>query len=97
MRAILLTGMAQLFNTQRGAAALKAELEATKTELTTLKGKWDKVVNSSRSRLDQSGAPSSSVPQPPKTNQFTTHAADALDAIAKQVMEERGRQSGGAN
>jgi hypothetical protein len=97
MRAILLTGMAQLFHTQRAQEGLKAELASTKAELETVKAKWNKIVNSSRSRLSESGAASGgNPPPPPKSNQFTTPAADALDAIAKQVMEERERKAAGA-
>lgn len=96
MRAVLITGMAQLFHTQRVNASLTAKLASTEKTLTELQAKHAKVVSASRSRLNESNAPTNTPPPQVKTNQFTTPAGDALDSIAKQVMEERQRKAEGA-
>jgi len=95
MRAILITGMAQLFNTQREKARVDSQLATVTKELETLQAKWDKVVKSSKSRLNESGASTTAVPQQKKVD-HTTPAGDALDTIARQVMEERERKATGA-
>ena len=96
MRAILITGMAQLFNTQRQKAKVDAQLAAVTKERDALQAKFDKVKNSSRSRLNESGANPGAVPPPAKKPDHTMAAGDALDTIAKQVMEERQRKAEGA-
>lgn len=95
MRAILITGMAQLFNTQREKERTDARLSAVTKELEVLQGKWEKVVKSSKTRLSESGASTTTVPQPKKID-HTVPAGDALDSIARQVMEERERKAAGA-
>src|SRR6266568_2017915 len=92
MRAILITGMAQLFNTQREKSKADAQLASLTKAHGELQAKWDKVVKSSRSRLNESGANPGAVPPPAKKPDYTVHAGDALDAIAKQVIEERERK-----
>jgi hypothetical protein len=96
MRAILLVGMAQLFNYQRLYAASNKQVEALKTQLSDAQknlgevtGKWEKVKNASTSRLRESAAPSGGVPKIKASTDTNVRAGDALDAIAKQVMEER--------
>jgi len=96
MRAILITGMAQLFNTQREKAKVDSQLAAITKERDALQAKFDKIKNSSRSRLNESGANPGAVPPPAKKPDHTVPAGDALDAIAKQVMEERERKAAGA-
>lgn len=89
MRAILIAGMAQLFNLQRAHAGVKADLESTKKALEEVTGKYERVKNASVSRLRASNAPDASVPPVTKTADVNTSTGDALDAIAKQVMEAR--------
>lgn len=89
MRAILLTGMAQLFNVQRSEKKVKAELAALQKDHATLQGKWEKIVSASKSRLTQSGAPTTATAPAAKVSQFSTPAGDALDALAKQIQAER--------
>lgn len=89
MRAILLVGMAQLFNVQRQNASMKTELDAAKKSLAEISEKYDKVKSSSTTRLRESGAPAGGVATVKPADQFNTHATDALDKLAKQVMEER--------
>jgi len=91
MRAILLIGMAQLFNLQREHKISTDRLATTEKELKETKEKWEKVKNSSISRLRESGATTTAAVQKPKSiaEQTTLSAGDALDAIAKQVMEKK--------
>jgi hypothetical protein len=96
MRAILITGMAQLFNVQREKAKVDAQVKALTAERDAIQAKWDKVKNSGRTRLAESAANPNAVPAPAKKPDHTVPAGDALDAIAKQVMEERERKAAGA-
>jgi len=96
MRAILITGMAQLFNTQREKAKVDSQLAAITKERDALQAKWEKVKSSSRTRLAESNANPNALPTPAKKPDHTVPAGDALDAIAKQVMEERERKAAGA-
>jgi hypothetical protein len=90
MRAIMLTGMAQLFNLQRVHDALKAKYDALEKEATSLREYKDSVKKAARSRTPESQAPTGGAAQvTPKANQFTTPATDALDSLARQVTEER--------
>jgi hypothetical protein len=89
MRAILLTGMAQLFNLQREHKTKVAELEATKKSLEEITAKWEKMKGASTTRLRESGAPSTGLPKIKPSTETNIRTGDALDAIAKQVMEER--------
>lgn len=91
MRAVLITGFAQLVNNQREMAALKTEVAAKTKELNEVTEKWNKVKESGRSRLGESAAPNVAPPPVKPYNQFTTPATDALDVLAKQVMSERER------
>lgn len=90
MRAILLTAYAQMCHFQRLAKTQATELDTTKKQLSEVTEKYNKVKQSSTSRLRESGAsPSGAAPVPKAANIFTTPAADALDTLAKQVMEQR--------
>lgn len=88
MRAILVTGVAQLFNLQREHAQVKNELASAKKALEEVTSKYERVKSASVSRLRESGAPDNAVPAPAKTS-VTTSTGDALDALARQVMEQR--------
>lgn len=94
MRATLITGVVQLFNLQRVHAQVKAELEAKTKALDEVTAKWEKVKASGRSRLpESSAAPGAPAPKPKTGVDVNMRSSDALDAIAKQVMEERARTS----
>jgi len=89
MRAILIAGTAQLFQLQRVHAATKAEAEGLRKQLGEATAKLEKIKNSSRSRLSESAAPPSGQMPKPKVDVFTSRPGDALDALAKQVSDER--------
>lgn len=91
MRATLITGVAQLFNLQRVHAKTVAELESTKKSLADVTARWEKVKASGRSRLPESSALPGAAPAPKKTADVNLRPQDALDAIAKQIMDERAR------
>jgi len=91
MRAILITGMAQLFYERRETAGLKAELEATKKNLADVTAKWEKIKQSSGRLSTTAPATATTVAKP--THDVTVPAGDALDAIAKQVMEKRAAEA----
>jgi len=95
MRAILIAGMAQLFNLQRRVPGIEAKLAASEKALQEVTSKWEAVKGASRSRLNESAAPAGGIAQQPRTdNNVNVSAADALDAIARQVMEKRAAASG---
>lgn len=90
MRAILLTGFAQMCKLKEEVKVLTGRAEKAEAESKTLTEKLAKIKESSTSRLRESNAPAAGIPAAPKpAAQFTTPAADALDALAKQVMEAR--------
>lgn len=90
MKAILVTGMAQLFHLQRRVPALEAKLAAATKAATEATAKYDAIRNASRSRLPESQAPAGGIPDLGKKNaDVNARPGDALDAIAKQVMEQR--------
>lgn len=90
LRATLLTGIAQLFNLQRVHEALKQSFEAMEKEVKELREYKDRVKKAGTSRLQESNAPTSGkLPADKPANVFTTPATDALDALAKQVSDER--------
>jgi hypothetical protein len=91
MRATLITGVLQLFNLQREHEKLKAAHEAKSKAYDEVAAKWEKVKASGRSRLpESSAAPGAPAPQKPKQD-LNVRSQDALDSIAKQIMEERAR------
>lgn len=104
MRAIMLAGMAQLLHLQHVRAAEKAVAEATKKsfddQLTVIKKERDeltaklaKFTNASVGRLREGGAPPGGRTEKSATVNFETRTADALDAIAAQVTQERARKA----
>lgn len=98
MRAIMLAGMAQLLYLQKVHEGAKANLESerkshdeTKKLLTEATAKLDKLKNASVSRLRESAAPPGGrLPEAKKDVDFRP-ASQALDDIAKRVVEERQR------
>jgi hypothetical protein len=91
MRATLITGVVQLFNLQRIHAKTVAELASIKKERDEATAKWEKVKASGRSRLPESSASPNAAPPQVKKATLDTRTPDALDAIAKQIMDERAR------
>lgn len=89
MRAVLITGLAQLMNLQREHAALVAKNTATEKERDEYKTKWEGVKKASSSRLPNTAAPSGGIQQKTTAPDVHQRAGDALDALAKQVMEKR--------
>lgn len=98
MRAIMLAGMAQLLYLQKVHEGAKANLESerkshedTKKLLADATAKLDRLKNASVSRLRESAAPPGGrLPEAKKDVDFRP-ASQALDDIAKQVVEERQR------
>jgi len=95
MRAIMLTGMAQLFNLQRVHKAVSAENESLKTQLAESQALVERLKAPSRSRLPESGAPAGKVETPKPKDNFDLRAGDALDAIRNKVVEERSKVAAG--
>jgi hypothetical protein len=96
MRAVLITGMAQLFNLQRRVPSLEATLVAKDQALKDITAKWEAIKGASRSRLNESAAPAAGIPGSQKPNDNINVApGDALDAIARQVMEKRAAAGSG--
>jgi hypothetical protein len=82
--------MAQLFNLQRQHASMKASLEAAVKERDSLTEKLAKIKASATTRLREGSAPAEGVRQPAKPAiGVKTRTEDAVDALARQVMEER--------
>jgi hypothetical protein len=90
MRATLLIGMIQLFNLQRVHEATSAKLQAAEKALAEATEKLGRFNKASTTRLrDTNSPPSGSLPKPEKKDNFDVRASDALDSIAKQIMEEK--------
>jgi len=96
MRAILLTAMAQYLNNEREYQKLKTQSAATeaslKAELQTATDAIARFKKASTSRLSGSGAPPGgrTADQQSKPGDiFTTRPADALDSIAKDIIEKK--------
>lgn len=89
MRAILLTGMAQLFNLQRVHEGTAAKLATVEKSLAEATEKLDRYKNASRSRNSESAAPANGTPLKAKEPDFNARPTEALDDLMKQVMEKR--------
>lgn len=90
MRAILLTGMAQLFNLQRIHEGTAAKLAIVEKALAEATEKLDRYKNASRSRSQESAAPANgNLPKTKVADQFNTRPNEALDELMKSVMEKR--------
>jgi hypothetical protein len=89
MKAILLTGLAQLTNLQKVHDKTVSELATAKKELADAQALVAKVKASSTNRLRESAAPTDGKLPEKRPDPFNTHAVDALDTLAKSVMEQR--------
>jgi hypothetical protein len=93
MRAIMLVGMAQLFNLQKVNAAQKVGMESLQKKLDDANKLIERLKSPSRSR--ESGAPTNR-PEPVKTkDNFNISAGDSLDSLRKQVIETRQKAAAG--
>lgn len=90
-RAVLLTGMAQLIYTQRVHEATVAERDALKAEVAKLTETIEKFKKGSTTRLREGAAPpgGGTIPANKPGDQLNVRPADALDAIAKKISDER--------
>lgn len=96
MRAILITGMAQLFNLQRRVPALEAQLAEATKRAGEATAKWEAVKKSSVSVLPESQAPAGGISGSQKKDaNVNQRPGDALDEIARQVMEKRAAAQSG--
>lgn len=98
MRAIMLTGMAQLFWYQKNVPTIRAENDGLKKQVAELTAKLDKFKGASVNRLRESGAAPGANPKvvSKENDIFHKPATQALDDIARQVMEERAAKANGA-
>jgi hypothetical protein len=95
MKATMVTGLAKLFYLQRQLPALEAALAEKTKALEEITAKWEAVKRSSQSRLNESQAPSGGIPQIKKDADINARPADALDDIARRVMEARSQAAAG--
>jgi len=98
MRAIMLVGMAQLFQLQRTHAASAAKITALEKQVADANALVERLKASSRSRLPSNAPPAGKVSDSPKNGELNLSArtGDVLDDLAKKVMEERERARAGA-
>lgn len=99
MRAVQIAGLAKLLYLQREAPIKDARITALEKELKDANEKVERFKNASVSRLRESAVPpNGKTPEakPTEKDIFNTHAADALDNLAKKVTEERERARSGA-
>lgn len=96
MKATLLTAVAQLFNLQGVHDQLKTAHAALEKEATELRVYKTKIKDATRGRQQESQAAAAAASVAKPKDLFNTHAADGLDAIAKQVMAERAAKGGRA-
>lgn len=90
MRALMIAGMGQLMLERRVSAGQVAENAALKKENAELKEKIAKFKEGSTSRFRETAAPADGkVPKAEEKDLYHKPTAQALDDIAKQVMEER--------
>lgn len=97
MKAVLVAAYGQFVNIRRLYEAQKSEVETLKKENTALNDKFEKLKRAGASRLKESSAPTDGKTNiQPKQDVFNTRAADALDAHAKSIMEQRAAVGGNA-
>lgn len=98
MRAIMIAGMAQLLNLQRVYDATVSGWEKDKKALKEATEALDKYKNASVSRLRTGSAPQDRQVEVKKDESkiFNTPATQAIDDIAKSIMETRARAAAGA-
>lgn len=96
MRAILIAGYAKLVHLQRTLPVVEARAAKAEKALADVTAKWEAVKNSSRSRLEQSAAPAGGIQAAPKSGaDVNQRPGDALDTLARQVMEKRAQAAAG--
>lgn len=92
MRAVLIAGTVQLFHERKVLAATLAEKDALKKTVADLEDKLAKIKASSTTRLRESGAPpDGKMPQPKSDVDFSERSGDAVDRLARQIMEEKAK------
>lgn len=102
MRGIMTVGMAQLLYLQRvhaasesvhakAIAAKDADIAAKAKEVEELTAKLARLTRASRHR--DSSAPDTAPPAPLKKDDFSISTGDALEAAARQVVEERAKKA----
>lgn len=91
MRAIMIAGMAQLFYLQKIDAGKTAQIATLEKSLAEATAKLDKFKQGSVTRIRESNASPNAAPPVQKKDDFTQSAGEALDALRKQVTEERER------
>src|SRR6185503_15114914 len=92
MRALTILGMAQLMYLQPLYDGVVAELDETKKKLAEATASLAKFKNVSVNRIRETGAPSDGKLPTQKTEEgklFTTPATQALDDLARGIMEKR--------
>jgi len=97
MRAILLTGMAQLLNLQRVHEGMAAENKTLKAEVAKLTEQVNKFKTGSTTRLRENAAApgAGGTPEPKPADMVNMRPSDALDAIAKSISEQRAKAAAG--
>lgn len=96
MRAVMITGVIQSIHLKTQLTAEKARADKAEASLKEANEKLEKLKNASVSRLRESAAPPSGKTPAAKEDphKFGVPATQALDDIAKQIVEERARASG---
>lgn len=95
MRAVMITGMAQLLHIKPQLAAANAKVTKLEAELKEANDKIEKFKNASVSRLRESAVPpGGKLPEKKDEVNINIAPGDALDAIAKRVQEENARAAG---
>lgn len=90
MKAVLIAAYGQFVNLRRLHEADKGTIDRLTKENTALNEKFEKLKRAGASRLKESAAPTDGKTNiQPKQDIFTTKAPDALDALAKQITEQR--------
>lgn len=95
MRAVMITGMAQLLHVKPQLAAATAKVAKLEKELKEATDKIEKFKGASVSRLrDSAVPPGGKLPEAKNDIDINVRPGDALDAIAKRVQEETARAAG---
>lgn len=97
MKAVLVAAYGQFVNIRRLYEAQKGEVDRLTKDNAALNDKFEKLKRAGASKLKESAAPTDGKTNiQPKQDQFNTKAADALDAHAKAIMEQRAAVGGNA-
>lgn len=92
MRALMIAGMAQLFHTRRVLEAERAVFQKEHKELLEARESLKKIKSASVNRIRENGAPADGKVAPAKKTEgdiFTKPGVQALDDLAKEIMEKR--------